>query len=198
MKEFFDHYLKGAAAPDWLEYGVPRLKMQEHIDQRSEGAAGQGEGQGQAGRHILEGRTAVNINVGRVLLGGLVAGVVGNALDFVNNTYLLASDMAVNAQRLNLDPALLTSTGVAVSWIVVDFLFGFLLVFAYAAMRPRFGPGPKTAIVSSVTLYLAVTVVLYGFMRTGFFTELLFLKASLYALVISILSGLAGAAVYKE
>jgi dipeptidyl aminopeptidase/acylaminoacyl peptidase len=34
MKEFFDHYLKGAKAPDWLEYGVPRLKMQEHIDQR--------------------------------------------------------------------------------------------------------------------------------------------------------------------
>lgn len=34
MKEFFDHYLKGAASPDWLEYGVPRLQMQEHIDQR--------------------------------------------------------------------------------------------------------------------------------------------------------------------
>jgi dipeptidyl aminopeptidase/acylaminoacyl peptidase len=34
MKEFFDHYLKGAEAPDWLEYGIPRLKMQEHIDQR--------------------------------------------------------------------------------------------------------------------------------------------------------------------
>jgi dipeptidyl aminopeptidase/acylaminoacyl peptidase len=34
MKEFFDHYLKSAPAPDWLEYGVPRLKMQEHIDKR--------------------------------------------------------------------------------------------------------------------------------------------------------------------
>jgi dipeptidyl aminopeptidase/acylaminoacyl peptidase len=34
MKEFFDHYLKGAPAPDWLQYGIPRLKMQEHIDQR--------------------------------------------------------------------------------------------------------------------------------------------------------------------
>ena len=34
MREFFDHYLKGAAAPDWLQFGVPRLKMQEHIDQR--------------------------------------------------------------------------------------------------------------------------------------------------------------------
>ena len=34
MKEFFDHYLKAAPSPDWLEYGVPRLEMQEHIDKR--------------------------------------------------------------------------------------------------------------------------------------------------------------------
>jgi hypothetical protein len=34
MKEFFDHYLRDADAPDWLEYGVPRLKMGEHIDER--------------------------------------------------------------------------------------------------------------------------------------------------------------------
>jgi dipeptidyl aminopeptidase/acylaminoacyl peptidase len=34
MKEFFDHHLKGVDSPDWLDYGVPRLKMQEHIDQR--------------------------------------------------------------------------------------------------------------------------------------------------------------------
>ena len=34
MKEFFDHFLKGAPAPDWWKNGVPRLKMQEHIDQR--------------------------------------------------------------------------------------------------------------------------------------------------------------------
>ncbi len=34
VKEFFDHYLKGAAAPAWLQYGVPRLEMQKHIDER--------------------------------------------------------------------------------------------------------------------------------------------------------------------
>jgi dipeptidyl aminopeptidase/acylaminoacyl peptidase len=34
MKEFFDHFLKGAPAPDWWKDGVPRLKMQEHIDGR--------------------------------------------------------------------------------------------------------------------------------------------------------------------
>ncbi len=34
MKEFFDHYLKGAPAPDWWKDGVPRLKMQENLDGR--------------------------------------------------------------------------------------------------------------------------------------------------------------------
>ncbi len=27
MQQFFDHYLKGAAAPDWMVNGIPRLKM---------------------------------------------------------------------------------------------------------------------------------------------------------------------------
>jgi hypothetical protein len=34
MKEFFDHHLKGAPAPDWLLNGVPRLKMDEHLKER--------------------------------------------------------------------------------------------------------------------------------------------------------------------
>ena len=38
MKEFFDHYLKGAPAPDWLTKGVPRLKMEEHLKERAKPA----------------------------------------------------------------------------------------------------------------------------------------------------------------
>lgn len=34
MKEYFDHYLKGAPAPGWMTSGVPRLKMQEHLKER--------------------------------------------------------------------------------------------------------------------------------------------------------------------
>jgi dipeptidyl aminopeptidase/acylaminoacyl peptidase len=34
MMEFFDHYLKGAAAPDWLKNGVDRLKLDEHLSSR--------------------------------------------------------------------------------------------------------------------------------------------------------------------
>ena len=38
MKEFFDHYLKGAPAPDWMTKGVPRLKMEEHLKERAKPA----------------------------------------------------------------------------------------------------------------------------------------------------------------
>lgn len=34
MKEFFDHHLKGAAAPGWMKEGVPHLKVKEHLDGR--------------------------------------------------------------------------------------------------------------------------------------------------------------------
>jgi dipeptidyl aminopeptidase/acylaminoacyl peptidase len=35
MKEYFDHYLMGAPAPDWMVKGVPRLKMEEHLKERA-------------------------------------------------------------------------------------------------------------------------------------------------------------------
>ena len=37
MKEYFDHYLMGAPAPDWMVNGVPRLKMEEHLKERAKG-----------------------------------------------------------------------------------------------------------------------------------------------------------------
>ena len=57
--------------------------------------------------------------------------------------------------------------------------------------RPRFRPRSENGRGAGVTLYLAVTLILDRLHAHGFFTEPLFLKASLYALVISIISGLA-------
>jgi hypothetical protein len=34
MLEWFDHFLQGKPAPEWLEQGVPRLKMEEHLRNR--------------------------------------------------------------------------------------------------------------------------------------------------------------------
>jgi dipeptidyl aminopeptidase/acylaminoacyl peptidase len=34
MREFFDHYLMGKPAPDWLKEGVPYLKLDDHLKER--------------------------------------------------------------------------------------------------------------------------------------------------------------------
>jgi dipeptidyl aminopeptidase/acylaminoacyl peptidase len=35
MLEFFDHFLKGKPAPEWWSKGIDRLKMEEHLEERS-------------------------------------------------------------------------------------------------------------------------------------------------------------------
>ena len=35
MLEFFDHHLKGLPAPAWMEKGVPRLKLGDHLNERA-------------------------------------------------------------------------------------------------------------------------------------------------------------------
>jgi hypothetical protein len=88
------------------------------------------------------------INVGRVIVGGLAAGFVANVFDFIITSYLLANELAGTIARLNLNAAAIESSVWA--FVIVDFIWGLLLVFTYAAIRPRFGPGPKTAIISGV------------------------------------------------
>lgn len=138
------------------------------------------------------------INVGKVILGGLVAGIVMNIIDFATGYLILMNDMKATMERLHLNAASMDTMAGWIPWILVDMLSGLILVFAYAAMRPRFGPGVRTALVSSFTLYLAVTVVLYGFMSMGIFTPDVYVKSSLCALVSVLVSGVAGAALYTE
>ena len=139
-----------------------------------------------------------SINTGRVVVGGLVGGVVANACDILWSMTVMKDDMATMAQKFGVDPAAAQSMSAVAPWIVVDFVMGILIVFTYAAMRPRFGPGPKTAVIAGVTLYLAVTAVLYGFTSMGMMSMGAFGRGSATALVSTILGALAGAAVYKE
>jgi glucan phosphoethanolaminetransferase (alkaline phosphatase superfamily) len=136
------------------------------------------------------------INTGRVVLGGLVAGVVANALDYVINAYLMAEEGADMAQRLNLSQDVMQSSTYV--WVGVDMIWGLLLVFTYAAFRPRFGPGPKTAILSGFTLWFAVCIMFGGLMSMGIFTLPGFIKYSALTLISALAASLAGAAIYQE
>ena len=138
------------------------------------------------------------INTGKVVAGGLVAGVVANAIDFVTNTYVLGADMQAWAASHNIDPATLTSGAVAGTWVVVDFIYGLLLVFTYAAIRPRFGPGVRTAIIAGLAVLLSPTIVLFGFTQMGMLTMPMFVKGTIGAIVATLAASVAGAAIYKE
>ena len=139
-----------------------------------------------------------SINIGKVVTGGLLAGVVANAVDFVTNNYVLATDWQAWAASHNIDPATLTSGTIAGTWIAVDFIFGLLLVWTYAAMRPRFGAGIQTAFYAGLVIYLAPTIVLFGFTMMGMMTMAMFVKGSCAAVVSTFGAAIVGAAIYKE
>ncbi len=136
------------------------------------------------------------INIGRVVIGGLAAGVVANALDFVINSYLMVKEGAEMVQRLNLKVDVVEAS--FTTWIGVDFIYGMLLVFTYAAMRPRFGPGPSTAIIAGLCYWLAIGAIFAGLTAMGLYTHLAFIKSVAFSLVSTLVPVLVGAAIYKE
>jgi len=82
------------------------------------------------------------INMQKVLIGGAIAGVVLNVIDFVLFGMVLKDQMAAAMTAIN-RPAM---TNAQIPWFVLlDFVAGVFLVWLYAAIRPRFGAGPATA-----------------------------------------------------
>ena len=76
------------------------------------------------------------INMMKVVVGGLIAGVVLNIIDGVLFGYVLKDQMAAAMTSIN-RPAM---TNAQIPWFVfLDFVAGVFLVWLYAAVRPRFG-----------------------------------------------------------
>jgi hypothetical protein len=137
------------------------------------------------------------VNSAKVLLGGVVAGIVLNGFDYFSNKYVTADAWQVVVQSRNIDPALMMGQSALIMGIVADMLLGLLLVWTYAAMRPRFGPGAGTAMASTMTIFLSITTVLSTF--GGWFIPWdLFMKQAGISFVAFIAAGLAGGYLYTE
>src|ERR1700681_3293658 len=95
------------------------------------------------------------INFGRVLLGGLVAGLLMNVGEWLLNDKVLGSQMKDYFARHNFPQP--TGQAIAVA-IVMVFILGIVMVLGYAAIRPRFGAGPKTAIIAALFAWFGVYV----------------------------------------
>ena len=139
------------------------------------------------------------INTQKVLLGGFVAGVVMNAIDFVVNGYLLAARMKAetDAFKPGLSDQMMSGKAVA-GYIVMDFVLGILLVWTYAAIRPRFGPGIKTASYAAILFWILTLILMSGYMHMGMMSAGLWGTFAIIGLVNYLLSAWAGAKFYTE
>ena len=89
------------------------------------------------------------INWSRVVLGGLLAGVVLNVVDWLLYGVWLKQDFASAMQALG-KPGSMDNL---IPWFVfLDFVYGIGLVWVYAAIRPRFNPGVSTAVIASAVV----------------------------------------------
>jgi len=137
------------------------------------------------------------INVGRVLLGGLVAGLVLNIGEFLLNGVVLADDMKSDFQRLNLPPD--PGGNFLAKAVVLTFILGIVIVFLYAAIRAQFGAGVKTAIYAGLFAWFFISLYTGAiYSALGLVAMKLFWIGLVWGLVEYAVGAIAGAWLYKD
>lgn len=137
------------------------------------------------------------INAGRVILGGIVAGIVIDVYEGVMRGVVL-KERAAAAMAAFGKPAPISVKQI-VAFNLWGLVIGLLTVWLYAAIRPRMGAGPKTAAYTG--LFVWALVFALGVMPLVFIHLLAvdFGATTVCAeAVMMLIAGLAGAAVYKE
>ena len=137
------------------------------------------------------------INWGRVVLGGLLAGVVLNIVDWLTYGVWLKADLAAAMQALGKQPGAMDSA--VPLWVALDFVYGIGLLWVYAAIRPRFGAGPKTAVIAGVAVWFFVGLLhAIGEAPMGFMPQRVMMIGTIVNLIELAVAGPVGAYVYKE
>jgi hypothetical protein len=136
------------------------------------------------------------INLTKVIIGGLLAGLIINIGEFIFNGVLFADEMNQAMVALNKPP-------VANSMVVWFLLFGFglgvTLVWLYAAIRPRFGAGVRTAICASLAVWgLAYLYPTLFFLVMQLFPTRMLVIGTVWGLFEVAIAGVAGAWAYTE
>jgi hypothetical protein len=137
------------------------------------------------------------INTSRLVLGGVVAGILVNVSETILNTVVLKRPWE-DAMRALGKPMSMTGSAMAV-WILWGFVYGILCVWIYAAIRPRFGPGGGTAAKAGfVAWMLAGLLPSVGMGNMGIVPTSLLVVSACWTLVESIVVTIVGAWIYRE
>lgn len=137
------------------------------------------------------------INLGRVVLGGVVAGIVLDLLGYLVDGVLLAQ--AWNNGMKALGHADLSMNQI-MQFNLLGLATGIGMIWVYAAIRPRFGAGVKTAVYAGVAVWVVgILIPNAGLMCvTRLFSHHLTAMTTAGALVEAVVAAIAGAALYTE
>ena len=95
------------------------------------------------------------IDLGRVIIGGVVAGIIIDIFEFVLNGWYLAAQWTSVMASLNRAPV---GTSAIIAFNIVGLFTGIAAVWTYAAIRPRFGIGPGTAFIAALLTWITAYV----------------------------------------
>jgi hypothetical protein len=139
----------------------------------------------------------MRINWTRVILGGLLAGLVLNVCESLVNSLILGSQWAAAVKALN------KSAEMGIGLVVVFWLWGFLIgiyvLWLYVHIRPRFGPGPTTAVVAGIAAWVPGSLLaMMAPAALHLFPRRLIAAGVALDLVAIVVAAVVGAWLYKE
>ena len=137
------------------------------------------------------------INWSRAVLGGIVAGAVWGILYAPIHPLVEVHD-SLGRPVLPITPFRGATPVMRVLVVINGFVQGITTVWLYAAIRPRFGRGPKTAVIAGLVVWFLVSWVhmTWAAFTGARLTAVLLPLAANLPLVL--LAGMAGAWLYKE
>src|SRR5918996_3641002 len=136
------------------------------------------------------------INTGNVFKGGLVAGLIINISETILNIPVIGNRMEAELAMRNVPPFNNAMIGV---FVAMCFALGVFLVWLYAAIRPRMGPGPSTAVCAGLIVWgLGWLWPSIGLGVIGIYSWGLIAITLVWGLVEVVLASVAGAYFYRE
>ena len=134
------------------------------------------------------------INVKGVIIGGLVAGLILNIVDFLVWGVWLSAEIAASVKGGA--PAVQSLVPL---FVILDFIYGIVLVYLYAAIRPRFGAGPGTAVHAGLIIWIIAALLhAVGEAPLGLLPMKLYTIGTLVALIEFPIATIVGAKFYRE
>ena len=133
----------------------------------------------------------------RIVLGGLAAGALIDLFEGALSGLLFGRQFQAEMTRLGV--ALQVGPAGALFFVAWGFVLGIASVWLYAAVRPRLGPGPGTAIAIALVVWLVSGVLPHGRdAALGILSPALSVKFILFQLVWQVAATVLGASIYKE